>query len=93
MQELEINCLEKLKSSNALNNFGNHFYNPIENCDNDIILYKRFVDDTLILVKKDKIDNIFKSFNEYNSSIQFTIERETKNSINFLDLNVIREEN
>ena len=65
----------------------------LKNYNNDVLLYKRNVDDCLLIAKKDKIDEILSSFNNYNNNLQFTIERETNNSINFLDMPLIRTNN
>ena len=63
------------------------------NYNNDVLLHKRYVDDCSLIVKKDKIEEILSSFNNYNNNLQFTIERETNNSINFLDIQLIRTNN
>ena len=65
----------------------------LENYNKDVLLYKRYVDDCLLIVKKEKIEEILCSFNSYNKYLQFTIEWETNNSINFLDLQLIRTNN
>ena len=61
----------------------------LKNYNNDVRLYKRYVDDCLLIVKKDKIKEKLSSFNNYNKNLQFTIERKTNNSINFLDIQLI----
>ena len=65
----------------------------LKNYSKDVLLFKRYVDDYLLIVKKDKIEEILSSFNNYNNNLQFTIERETNNSINFLDMQLIRTNN
>ena len=65
----------------------------LKNYSEDVLLYKRYVDDCLLIVKKDKIEEILSTFNNYNNNLQFTIERETNNSINFLDIQLIRTNN
>ena len=62
----------------------------LKNYNNDALLYKRYVNDCLLIVEKNKISEIFACFNYYNSNLQFTIEPEPDNSINFLDLQLIR---
>ena len=64
-----------------------------KNYNNDVLLYKSYVDGCLIIVKKDKLEEILSSFNNYNNNLQFTIKRETNNSINFLDIQLIRTNN
>lgn len=53
--------------------------------------YRRYVDDIFIIVEENNINNLLESFNNYNKDIQFTIEIEENNSINFLDITIIRE--
>ena len=65
----------------------------LKNYNNDILLYRRYVDDCLLIAKKDKIDEILSSFNNYNNNLQFTIKRVTNNSTNFLDIQLIRTNN
>ena len=65
----------------------------LKNYNKDVLLYKRYVDNCLLTVKKEKIEEILSSFNTYNNNLQFTIELETNNSINFLDLQLIRTNN
>jgi GTPase SAR1 family protein len=60
---------------------------------NRIIGYFRYVDDILI-VYNDSITNIhdvFNSFNNLTRNIKFTMEKETDNSINFLDVTIQKE--
>ena len=77
MNELETDCLEKLKS--------NHDVTPL--------LYTRYVDDALMIVNKNYIDIVLDIFNSYHERLNFTHELETNNSINFLDITIIREKN
>ena len=65
----------------------------LKNYNNYVLLYKKYVDDCLLIVKKDKIEDILSSFKNYNKNLQFTIEREKNNSINFLDIQLIRTNN
>lgn len=58
-----------------------------------ISFYQRFVDDIIICANKDQIENIRNHFNNYNEHLQFTIELEKNNCINFLDITIIRQEN
>ena len=85
MEALETNSLNKLNSSNAMNNFF------IDNFNNPVFLYKRYVDDCILLVDKDKKSKILNSFNGFNKYLQFTIEEENiGKEISFLDLLLIR---
>ena len=56
---------------------------------NNILLYNRYVDDSILVIKKSEITRIFHYFNNQDPSLKFTIERESENSgINFLDTNI-----
>lgn len=60
-----------------------------------IIYYKRYVDDTLLLVDGDTndINKILDTLNKQDRNIKFTVEYENNGSINFLDLNISKENN
>jgi hypothetical protein len=62
---------------------------------NHIQYYSRYVDDILIIynTKKTDIHQVLKEFNNINQNIQFTLELEQNNSINYLDLTIIRKPN
>lgn len=55
-----------------------------------IMLYKRYVDDNLLIVKRGEEDSILQFFNSLNPSIQFTMEVEKNGVLNFLDMSLIR---
>jgi hypothetical protein len=57
-----------------------------------ILGYYRYVDDILLVYNKKiaDISNTLKQFNEINPKLQFTIEKEKDNVINFLDITVIK---
>lgn len=65
----------------------------INNLDFDITFFKRYVDDCLTSVPENKINEILTAFNDFHPSLQFTIETEKNNEINFLDLTLIRNVN
>lgn len=52
-----------------------------------------FVDDSVALIEEEGIEDMLKALNEFDSRIQFTVEKETNNRINFLDMTLIRENN
>ena len=54
------------------------------------IFYYRYVDDTLIYVKKQHIDTVIKVFNAYDINLKFTYELEEDKKINFLVMTLIR---
>ena len=55
--------------------------------------YYRYVDDIITCVPIDKVQKILDTFNSYHPRLQFTLETEIDNSINFLDLKLIKENN
>ena len=74
MDDLETFCLNQL----------NEQYNI------KTLLFVRYIDDILIFVPKTSIDIVTKIFNSYHPRLKFTHEIESNNSINFLDLTIIR---
>jgi hypothetical protein len=74
----------------------------IQNIENNIIInilqnskilgYYRYVDDILLVYNKQitDINNALKQFNEINPKLQFTIEEEKDNVIDFLDITIIK---
>jgi hypothetical protein len=57
-----------------------------------IIAYFRYLDDILIVYdsKKTNIDDTINDFNKMQPKIKFTVEKENKKSINFLDIGIHR---
>ena len=55
-------------------------------------LWKRYVDDILEIVNKDQVDNLTDHLNQtdHTDSIKFTYEKESNNSIPFLDTLIVR---
>lgn len=51
-----------------------------------------YVDGTICAIKKDKINDFLIALNSYHESIKFTIEMEKEQSINFLNLTAIRQD-
>ena len=90
LEALENNALQKLKCNLTLSN-NNYFLNPDSPPKECILLYKRFVDDCLLVVEENKVDEILQIFNTYSDDLKFTIEYESySNSISFLDLQITR---
>lgn len=54
---------------------------------------KKYVDDIICAIPKDKIDTTLQQFNQHNEHIQFTIEKEVDNCVPFLDTKLIRTDN
>ena len=93
MEQLEINALNKLKSSEVLNKNSNFYSRPPVFNSDKVLLYKRYVDDLFMIVKEDQIDLVRDVFNSFNCSLQFTVEKEDKNKISFLDIEITRHPN
>ena len=47
--------------------------------------YCRYVDDTLLLIKKDKIQHVLNSFNSFNKNLRFSVDTFDDGNIHFLD--------
>lgn len=65
----------------------------LEALDFEIPVFYRYVDDIFAIVPKTKLGIILKVFNDYHPRLQFTYETESNNSLNFLDVTVIRNGN
>ncbi|XP_055588822.1 uncharacterized protein LOC129741142 [Uranotaenia lowii] len=59
----------------------------------NLIIYKRYVDDCLLIAEENRIDEIQNEFNKPFESIKFTVEKETNCSIRFLDMTLTRKNN
>ena len=57
------------------------------------IIYKRYVDDTLICIPANELHEVIKLFNSYHPRLQFTHEVEVDGKINFLEVSLIRKGN
>ena len=53
-------------------------------------LWKRYVDDIFVIIKKSKTDTILHYLNSFNKCIQFTVEHESSRKLQFLDCLVKR---
>ena len=57
---------------------------------NDVLLWKRYVDDTICFIKLTSINKVLETLNSYHTNIKFTTEIESENKISFLDVLLIR---
>ena len=64
--------------------------NIISTLSNDILLWKRYVDDTFCFIKLTSINKVLGTLNSYQTNIRFTIEIETENKTSFVDVLLIR---
>ena len=62
----------------------------LDKFDIEIPFYGRYVDDTFLIIPKNKIKFVLDTFNSYHERIKFTIEIEKDNKLNFLDMHLIR---
>lgn len=65
----------------------------LSNLNFEIPFFFRYVDDCVTAISKDQISETLTAFNKYHKRIQFTIEIENENTLNFLDLTLHRESN
>jgi hypothetical protein len=56
-------------------------------------LWIRYVDDTFVIVKKSQLIDFHEHLNSIFKEIQFTVENESRNSLAFLDIKIIRNAN
>ena len=63
--------------------------NIIPTLSNDILLWKRYVDDTICFIKLTSINKVLETLNSYHKNMKFTIEIETENKISFLNVLLI----
>ena len=63
--------------------------NIIPTLSNDILLWKRYVDDIICFIKLTSINKVLQTLNSYHTNIKFTIEIESENKISFLDVLLI----
>ena len=54
-------------------------------------VWRRFVDDTFVILDKVAVDNFFTHLNQIQSSIKFTMEGEKDKCISFLDISITRD--
>ncbi|CAD6216056.1 GSCOCG00011260001-RA-CDS, partial [Cotesia congregata] len=92
-QQLEGSSMGNPASPSLANIVMNYVINKAVDILNfNIPLLKLYVDDTLLLIPKDKVDEVFRCFNSINDKIKFTMEVEIEGRLPFLNLVVIREE-
>jgi len=53
----------------------------------------KYVDDIFLIINKNECDIILNEINKINKNIQFTMEKETNEQINYLDITIIRNKN
>lgn len=54
---------------------------------------RKYVDDLILAVPRDKVEYVLSVFNQYNINIQFTCETENNRRLPFLDMVLVRKEN
>ena len=63
--------------------------NIIPTSSNDILLWKRYVDDTIDFIKLTSINKVLETLNSYHTNNKFTIEIKSENKTSFLDVLLI----
>jgi len=66
--------------------------NVINDLNEHVKLYKRYVDDSFLIIKKGSEGIVLETFNKFHKNLKFTIEKESQNGIHFLDLGITRGE-
>ena len=51
--------------------------------------YCRYLDDTLVLIKKDKIQHALNSFNSFDKNLRFSVDTFDDGNIHFLDIKIL----
>ena len=51
--------------------------------------YCRYVDDTIVMIKKDKIQHVLNSFNSFDKNLRFTVNTFHNGNIHFLDIKIL----
>ena len=51
-----------------------------------LLFFGRYVDDIIMVIKKDSHQEILNEFNNYSKNLKFTVEKMSENKINFLDI-------
>ena len=55
-----------------------------------VLFLRRYVDDLLLIVEENQVEMVLEQFNNFHPNIQFTMETELLDAINFLELNIRR---
>lgn len=58
----------------------------IFNCSNNVLIWRRFVDDTFVVLPEEDVPSFFTLINSLESSISFTMEKENNGMLPFLDV-------
>jgi len=54
-------------------------------------LFLKYIDDCLVILPADKVEELHEKLNQYHPRLQFTVEKEVENTLNSLDVTIIRE--
>ena len=65
----------------------------IFNAENNVLIWRRFVDDTFVVLPRNDLPSFFTYINSLESSISFTMEKEMDDHLPFLDVLVKKETN
>ena len=76
MEDLEVEIISKIKTKLKVR----------------LMKYYRFVDDIYTIVPTVHINEILNIFNSHDSYLKFTLEKKSNNTLNFLELSIIRDD-
>jgi hypothetical protein len=65
----------------------------LNECGDKVLFLKKYVDDLILIAKRNEVNTVLESFNSFNQHLQFTMELEVERELPFLDLLIRREEN
>ena len=81
------NCLAPVLANIILTEFEKEIVEGLVQC-GTIKFYRRYVDDTLVLVKPYNIPAILKKFNNFDKNLNFTVDTFEEGIVHFLDLEI-----
>ena len=56
--------------------------------DGVVKFYARYVDDTIVMIKEDKVDSVLQQFNKFDRNLKFTVDTFEDGHVHFLDLTI-----
>ena len=56
--------------------------------DGTVKFYARYVDDTIVMIKEDKVDSVLQEFNKFDRNLKFTVDTFDDGHVHFLDLTI-----
>ena len=56
--------------------------------DGTVKFYARYVDDTIVMIKEDKVESVLQEFNKFDRNLEFTVDTFDDGHVHFLDLTI-----